>query len=223
MTVTKIVSKNEFEGIIGKYPYVIVNFYAEWASQCAPMNSVLDEMAKLDHYKKIHFAKIEAEVVPEVSVLYKISAVPTILIFKDGVLAETVNGANPAELMTKLSNIAKISPISLSTNIKPVGDSLDNRLKMLINLADVMIFMKGNPSNPRCGFSRTLIGIMNETRVPYQTFDILNDEDVRQGLKKYSNWPTYPQVYVKGELVGGLDIIQELHKNGELMSILQPK
>ena len=64
---------------------------------------------------------------------------------------------------------------------------------------------------------------LNFFRVPYQTFDILNDEDVRQGLKKYSNWPTYPQVYVKGELVGGLDIIQELHKNGELMSILQPK
>lgn len=59
--------------------------------------------------------------------------------------------------------------------------------------------------------------------MPYQTFDILNDDDVRQGLKKFSNWPTYPQVYVKGELVGGLDIIQELHKNGELLSTLQPK
>lgn len=60
-------------------------------------------------------------------------------------------------------------------------------------------------------------------RIPYQTFDILNDEDVRQGLKKFSNWPTYPQVYVKGDLVGGLDIIQELQKNGELISTLKPK
>lgn len=93
--------------------------------------------------------------------------------------------------------------------------------KALINKHPLMIFMKGNPEEPKCGFSRTLIGIMNETGVPYGTFDILSDEDVRQGLKKYSNWPTYPQVYVKGELVGGLDIIKELKESGDLDSTLK--
>ena len=93
--------------------------------------------------------------------------------------------------------------------------------KALINKHPLMIFMKGNPEEPKCGFSRTLIGILNETGVPYGTFDIFSDEDVRQGLKKYSNWPTYPQVYVKGELVGGLDIIKELKESGDLDSTLK--
>jgi len=93
--------------------------------------------------------------------------------------------------------------------------------KALINRAPLLIFMKGNRDEPRCGFSRTIIGILNETELTYDTFDILSDEEVRQGLKKFSNWPTYPQVYVKGELIGGLDIIKELKDSGELISALK--
>lgn len=84
-----------------------------------------------------------------------------------------------------------------------------------------MIFMKGNPAEPKCGFSRTLIQILSETGLSYDTFDILSDDDVRQGLKKFSNWPTFPQVYVKGDLVGGLDIIKELKDSGDLISTLK--
>jgi len=82
--------------------------------------------------------------------------------------------------------------------------------------------MKGDPSAPRCGFSKTTIGIMTEyPHVKYSTFDILTDNEVRQGLKEYSNWPTYPQLYVKGELIGGLDIIREMHESGELFEELR--
>jgi len=83
-----------------------------------------------------------------------------------------------------------------------------------------MVFMKGDRNTPRCGFSKQLIGILNETKIPYETFDILTDEEVRQGLKTYSDWPTYPQVYVKGELIGGLDIIKELLAADELVATL---
>lgn len=83
-----------------------------------------------------------------------------------------------------------------------------------------MIFMKGDRNAPRCGFSRQLIQILNDTGVSYETFDILTDEEVRQGLKTYSDWPTYPQVYVKGELQGGLDIIKEMLSGGELTNVL---
>ena len=93
--------------------------------------------------------------------------------------------------------------------------------KAIINRAPLMIFMKGHREEPRCGFSRTLIGILNETGLSYETFDILSDEEVRQGLKKFSNWPTYPQVYVKGDLVGGLDIIKELQESDDLISTLK--
>ena len=104
----------------------------------------------------------------------------------------------------------------LTEAVPPMPD-----LKALISRDPLMIFMKGNRDEPRCGFSRTLIGILNETGLKYDTYDILSNEDVRQGLKKFSNWPTYPQVYVKGELVGGLDIIKELNESGDLLSTLK--
>lgn len=85
-----------------------------------------------------------------------------------------------------------------------------------------MVFMKGDRKEPKCGFSRQLIEILRAyPSVEYKTFDILKDEEVRQGLKTYSNWPTYPQVYVKGKLVGGLDIIKELRDEEELEDALK--
>jgi Grx4 family monothiol glutaredoxin len=89
-----------------------------------------------------------------------------------------------------------------------------------------MVFMKGLPSAPQCGFSRQLIALLDDSGVSYDAFNILGDDEVRQGLKAYSDWPTYPQLYVKGELVGGLDICKELHESGEEewkeMLLLQP-
>eukprot|EP00126_Sphaerothecum_destruens_P011551 Sdes_comp20926_c0_seq1m18352 len=73
-----------------------------------------------------------------------------------------------------------------------------------------MIFMKGSPDFPKCGFSRQLIEILNQKSIDYATFDILEDEEIRQGLKVYSDWPTYPQIYLRGELIGGLDILKDL-------------
>lgn len=100
--------------------------------------------------------------------------------------------------------------------------TLTERLERLIKKAPVMVFMKGSPDAPRCGFSRTLMEIFKKNKVSFDSFDILTDEEVRQGLKEYSNWPTYPQIYAKGTLVGGLDIIKELEESGELMAALNP-
>jgi len=81
----------------------------------------------------------------------------------------------------------------------------------LITRAPVMLFMKGSPTQPKCGFSRKIVALLDESKAQYATFDILEDEDVRQGLKTFSNWPTFPQLYIKGELIGGLDIVQVQH------------
>lgn len=80
--------------------------------------------------------------------------------------------------------------------------------------------MKGDKFIPKCGFSKQAIDILNELKVPYITFDILEDEDLRQTLKIYSNWPTYPQLYINGELVGGTDIIKEMYLTGELQDLI---
>ena len=97
---------------------------------------------------------------------------------------------------------------------------LEERLKQLINTASVMLFMKGSPDAPKCGFSRTIVEMLKEENIQFATFDILTDEDVRAGLKTYSDWPTYPQLYSKGELVGGLDIVREMKASGPLSAQL---
>ncbi|KAL0456201.1 UNVERIFIED_CONTAM: Monothiol glutaredoxin-S17 [Sesamum latifolium] len=96
------------------------------------------------------------------------------------------------------------------------GETLEDRLKRLINSSAVMLFMKGTPDAPRCGFSSKVVNALKEEGLEFGSFDILTDEEVRQGLKKLSNWPTFPQLYYKGELIGGCDIVLELHNNGEL-------
>eukprot|EP00450_Noctiluca_scintillans_P006083 CAMPEP_0194482166 /NCGR_PEP_ID=MMETSP0253-20130528/4244_1 /TAXON_ID=2966 /ORGANISM="Noctiluca scintillans" /LENGTH=292 /DNA_ID=CAMNT_0039321689 /DNA_START=80 /DNA_END=958 /DNA_ORIENTATION=- len=97
---------------------------------------------------------------------------------------------------------------------------LEDRLKELLNKEPVMLFMKGCPDEPRCGFSGKIVGILNEHSVKFGTFDILSDEEVRQGLKTYSNWPTYPQLYSRGKLIGGIDIVRELAEEGSLLEEL---
>jgi Grx4 family monothiol glutaredoxin len=83
-----------------------------------------------------------------------------------------------------------------------------------------MLFMKGDPSTPKCGFSRSIVEILQTSNVQFESFDILSDEDVRASLKTYSDWPTYPQLYVNGALVGGLDIVKEMAAGGNLLQQL---
>jgi len=99
-------------------------------------------------------------------------------------------------------------------------EALHARLKALINKAPATVFIKGSRDEPRCGFSRRVVAALAETGADFETFDILEDEEVRQGLKEYSDWPTYPQLYVKGELVGGCDIILEMAADGSLKETL---
>ena len=142
------------------------------------------------------------------------------------------------ELIGGLDIIKEMVEAGEMQSMLPTKVTLEDRLKSLINKAPLMIFMKGDPKvteyirktrqsfklyfqTPKCGFSRQLMEIMAETNLEFETFDIFSDEDVRQGLKSFSNWPTYPQVYVKGELIGGLDIIKELKEADELIPTLK--
>jgi Grx4 family monothiol glutaredoxin len=95
-------------------------------------------------------------------------------------------------------------------------EPLEERLRKLTSQAPVVIFIKGTPDMPRCGFTKSLLSILAEEQVEYASFDILTDEEVRQGLKTFSDWPTYPQVYANGNFIGGLDIIKEMRVNGPL-------
>lgn len=101
------------------------------------------------------------------------------------------------------------------------AEDLSRRCRDLMSQAPVVLFMKGAPDAPRCGFSRKIVALLRDQGVPFAHFDILSDEAVRQQLKVVNDWPTFPQLIVNGEFVGGLDIVQEMVENGELKEMLQ--
>ncbi|MCR4337334.1 MAG: Grx4 family monothiol glutaredoxin [Candidatus Omnitrophica bacterium] len=98
--------------------------------------------------------------------------------------------------------------------------NVHERIENDIKNNKVMIYIKGTPDAPMCGFSAQAVSILKQYNVPFHSFNILEDDELRQAIKEYSDWPTFPQLYVKGELVGGCDIMMELHKTGELKKIL---
>ncbi|MEM8985581.1 MAG: Grx4 family monothiol glutaredoxin [Pseudomonadota bacterium] len=96
-------------------------------------------------------------------------------------------------------------------------------IKSLVDGNDVMLFMKGTPKFPQCGFSSVVVQVLDYLGVAYESKNVLEDEDVRNGVKTFSDWPTIPQLYVKGEFVGGCDIVREMFESGELKQFLADK
>ena len=103
-----------------------------------------------------------------------------------------------------------------------MDDQLRKRITDTISRDRIMLFMKGNPSMPQCGFSAAVVGMLKETGAKFGSFNILADQEIREGLKEYSSWPTFPQLYLDGKLVGGCDIVRDLHARGELTKLLAP-
>ena len=92
-----------------------------------------------------------------------------------------------------------------------------------ISANDVVLFMKGTPVFPQCGFSAAVVQVLSELGVKFKSFDVLTDPSLRQGIKEFSSWPTIPQLYVKGEFIGGCDIVREMYASGELQELLQTR
>ncbi|MEQ1866888.1 MAG: Grx4 family monothiol glutaredoxin [Micropepsaceae bacterium] len=99
--------------------------------------------------------------------------------------------------------------------------AVTDRIKADVESNDIVLFMKGTPAMPQCGFSATVIHILDHVGVKYKAVNVLADPEIRQGIKDFSNWPTIPQLYVKGEFVGGCDILKEMFENGELRPFLE--
>ncbi|EDW11573.1 glutaredoxin 3 [Drosophila mojavensis] len=215
MPVLTVENSEDYQKYISADKTTVALFAADWAEQCAQVTDVLKELDSILG-DKLQFITLNAEKYPDISMKHQIEAVPTVIFFNKGSAVDRVDGVDVAAITSKSKKLAESASSAAAT-----GQTLKDRLTALINKAPLMIFMKGDRNAPRCGFSKQLIAIINETNLPYETFDILSDEEVRQGLKTFSDWPTYPQVYVKGELIGGLDIIKELLANNELEASLK--
>ncbi|UZJ51158.1 hypothetical protein CBS101457_000478 [Exobasidium rhododendri] len=227
----------------------LLNFWASWAEPCEQMNSVVLELA--EKYPQVLCLMIEAEAQPDVSESFDIDSVPSFILLRGHTLLSKISGANAAALTAAIASHATGSthnstpssytsappqvasanytangsaPGAIGEHIAPVNETneqLEKRCKKLMEKSKVVLFMKGNPEQPRCGFSQKTVALLKQEKVPFSTFDILQDEGVRQGLKQLNDWPTFPQIIVNGELIGGLDILKELVETGEFKEMLQ--
>lgn len=209
----------------------LLYFWAPWAEPCKQMNEVIAELSR--KYSELLSLQIEAEEQSDIAESFSIESIPVVLLLRGHTLLTRIEGVDAAALTAAITKHVRPAagyaptPQVLSQTDKvpaaPAGattgaetpEELNARLRGLMNQSNVVLFMKGSPDEPRCGFSRKICGLLKDQGVEFSHFDILTDESVRQGLKKLNDWPTYPQLIVKGELVGGLDIVQEMVDAGE--------
>jgi monothiol glutaredoxin len=104
-----------------------------------------------------------------------------------------------------------------------MSSNISDRISDIVARHDVVLFMKGVPAAPQCGFSGAVIQILNRVGVGYSSVNVMEDGEIREGIKAFSNWPTIPQLYVKGEFIGGCDIVREMYQSGELKSLFDSK
>jgi Grx4 family monothiol glutaredoxin len=257
-SVKEITTDADFAHLTSTFPpeaLLVVYFHAPWAEPCKQMSTVLATLAgtyPAETPAKIGFVSLDAEELPDISETYDVTAVPYIVLQKNGERLETISGSDASKVRATIekhagkSGGAGLPPAQQVT--KPATESLGNgsgsttdgtknlsayapgptdpttapefssgekskeetfkRLEGLVKAAPVMLFMKGTPSAPQCGFSRQTVALLRERSIRYGFFNILADDEVRQGLKEFSDWPTFPQLYADGELVGGLDIVR---------------
>lgn len=181
------------------------------------------------------WVSMNAEDVMDVSDHFGVTAVPYLVLTRASQVLETVSGSDASKVRAAIEkhasssasssngssappvkNLSSYAPTAkdpatapefTSEEVKESKEDLNKRLENLVKAAPVMLFMKGTPSSPQCGFSRQLVALLREKSVKYGFFNILADDEVRQGLKEFADWPTFPQLWVDGELVGGLDIV----------------
>lgn len=209
-------SKAELDGIVKASDRAVIFFWAKWAEEtCKDMGELLKELAA--EHLSITFASVNVDALPEAVTAYGVSAVPAFALFRAGDSFATVEGADAPTISAKVDQLAAEAVTKGGDASGKVVNSLDDRLKALTNCSDVVLFMKGTPSEPRCGFSKRVVQALEQEGITdYASFDILKDNEVREGLKRYSDWPTYPQLYFKGSLVGGCDIVEELRDSEQL-------
>lgn len=120
-----------------------------------------------------------------------------------------------------MSDSFKINQSIIDELTADKSKDLRNQIESLISSSNVVLFMKGNAIQPMCGFSANTVSILKNLGINFKTFNILNDPEIRQGLKEFANWPTYPQLYINGKLIGGNDIVSEMYESGELQEYLK--
>jgi len=198
--------------------FVLV-FFAEWHEPSVHLTNVAKSLAKQYEGKSI-FVSINADEqqLEALSQKFNVELVPTVIFMKSTKeVLHRIEEDSPATLSQKVEEYYKSFKAGFETEKTRMFAKIDEILKSY----PLVIFIKGSPEAPKCGFSEQLLDQLRELRLKFQHFDILGDENVRNWLRYYANWITYPQVYVEGKLVGGLDVTKEKIKNGEFQALVE--
>lgn len=198
---------------------VAIIFDADFTNQKDIVDAAVEHIEKEIANPNFVLATCDAEQYHEIASKFEIISLPCVALLRAGKAVKKSTDFEPTRLTKYIQQ--EIKPAS--SDEENTKDRLTLYIESLIKSANIMIFMKGKPSQPRCGFSKQLVELMAKNEITFESFDILENEEVRQALKEYSNWPTYPQVYANGEFVGGLDILKQLDESGELVETLKPQ
>jgi len=196
-----------------KKTLAILFFYTEWHQPCVQLGRVVDRLA-MDH-PDIPFFKIEAEKQGNISRKFEIKSIPTFLIFEAGKETERFDAAPTQKVVATI----KAAAGRLAAKKKQATFNFA-KLGKLAASAPAMVFMRGSPGNTTCETSRELIDLLDGENIRYGYYDITQNNEVEKGIKKYSNCTTYPQLYANGKLVGALEVVLSLHKDGKLKAKL---
>eukprot|EP00933_Yihiella_yeosuensis_P042517 TRINITY_DN37130_c0_g2_i1.p1 TRINITY_DN37130_c0_g2~~TRINITY_DN37130_c0_g2_i1.p1 ORF type:complete len:339 (+),score=76.27 TRINITY_DN37130_c0_g2_i1:105-1121(+) len=227
-SVTEVSSDAELKALCSSHSgLTTVLLWAPWHPPSVHLTKVLDAIAS--DQKSVRFAKVNSDVCPSIATSLGADQVPFAAFLNSrGTKLDVLAGADPPKLVEKVKALASKASstcggasqscsAAASGEVTGDGEDLNSRLTALINFSPVMLFMKGSKVEPFCKFSKQTVAILDKHNIEYSTFDILKDEEVRQGLKDFSNWKTYPQLYIDGELIGGVDIIKDMDEDGSLL------
>ncbi|CAF1427637.1 unnamed protein product [Rotaria magnacalcarata] len=222
--VHQIATQKDFDENI-KSPSIInklllVHVELEQIPVCKAVNEALLAIARNEEFsEKLAICRLNADHFSDFLTLQNVNAAPTVLFYNRSKLIDRVDGFNQSDLLKKiLYHINKINIVPAKVeSASTIDTNIENRIKKLLK-SPVILFMKGSPTEPQCGFSRQACHILDENKIKYDYFDVLSDQNVREQLKVFSNWSTYPQLYIDGELIGGLDIMKQMIENGEFQA-----
>lgn len=198
---------------------LVVHFSASWCEPCSAINTFLE--SKLSALKgKVLVAQVDCEKHSDICEMEDVDRVPYVLFYRRSNESSLINEP-VADVSGAKMDLIEQNLTSLYCPQQNEYSSLNDYLKFLTTRKGIVMFITGSPSRPRCGFTGQLCNLMDELKASYIYYDVMASNEVCEGLKVFAEWPTYPQVYVDGELIGGFDICKELHESGELKKALK--
>eukprot|EP01096_Ripella_sp_DP13-Kostka_P014076 TRINITY_DN6249_c0_g1_i1.p1 TRINITY_DN6249_c0_g1~~TRINITY_DN6249_c0_g1_i1.p1 ORF type:complete len:374 (-),score=146.79 TRINITY_DN6249_c0_g1_i1:33-1070(-) len=215
--ITEISSLEQFESILEQNAdkLVVVNFWARWCDICKHMNDLFGQLSK-SWSPNVVFLQVEADDQEAITEKYEVDSVPTFYFYYKRNRVEVVLGAQAQTLAVKVETwVGKTVVVPEQPQALPENEHSD-RIKKLTTCAPVMVFVRGKfPECEGCEASRDLIALLRSKSVPFSAFDVSLDAEIQEGLKTYSGWPSVPQIWTLGKLVGGLDTLREIDQKGE--------